>query len=163
VPDLVFKLGRECAAGDRLAELTELSHFIDEVAGVLPNQRMPYVGDAAFAHKGGIHVSAVSKDPSTYEHVDPARVGNRRRILVSVWTSCHEVVTVPGTGQVPIGQVRFGARRGMGNRMVAKAHEVPLPPPEQPERRRRRDPAFERPSIAVDGASVWVADVRRSA
>src|SRR5207247_2752199 len=73
------------------------------------------------------------------------------------------VVTVPGTGQVPIGQVRFGARRGMGNRMVAKAHEVPLPPPEQPERRRRRDPAFERPSIAVDGASVWVADVRRSA
>jgi 2-isopropylmalate synthase len=83
IPDLVLKLGRECRAGASLDRLTELSRFVDDVAGVAPNPRLPFVGDAAFAHKGGIHVHAVAADPRTYEHVEPSVVGNERRILVS--------------------------------------------------------------------------------
>ncbi len=49
----------------------------------MPNKHQPYVGDSAFAHKGGVHIHAVLKNPATYEHVDPARVGNRQRMLVS--------------------------------------------------------------------------------
>ena len=49
----------------------------------MPNKHQPFVGDAAFAHKGGIHIHAVLKNPATYEHIDPAKVGNRQRMLVS--------------------------------------------------------------------------------
>jgi 2-isopropylmalate synthase len=83
VPDLVLKLGRTCKAAERLGELTELSRYVDDLAGVAPNPRLPFVGEAAFAHKGGIHVHAVAADPATYEHVDPGVVGNHRRVLVS--------------------------------------------------------------------------------
>jgi 2-isopropylmalate synthase len=81
VPNLALKLDRE--VGVDVGRLTELSRFVDEVAHVPQNKRLPYVGEDAFAHKGGIHVHAVAADPATYEHVEPASVGNRRRILVS--------------------------------------------------------------------------------
>jgi 2-isopropylmalate synthase len=68
---------------DRLRTLTHASHILDEVLNRAPNRHAPYVGESAFAHKGGIHVSAVQKDPRTYEHVPPEAVGNRRRLLVS--------------------------------------------------------------------------------
>jgi len=66
-----------------LARLTSTSHRLDELLNRAPDRHAPYVGEAAFAHKGGIHVSAVEKDPATYEHVAPEIVGNRRRTLVS--------------------------------------------------------------------------------
>ena len=62
---------------------TDLSRCIGEIANMVPNPGMPYVGSRAFAHKGGLHASALSKDPRTYEHIDPRSVGNSRRILVS--------------------------------------------------------------------------------
>ena len=68
---------------DKLRTLTHASRVLDEVLNRAPNRHAPYVGESAFAHKGGIHVSAVQKDPRTYEHVPPEAVGNRRRILVS--------------------------------------------------------------------------------
>jgi len=68
---------------DKLRTLTHASRVLDEVLNRAPNRHAPYVGEAAFAHKGGIHVSAVQKDPRTYEHVPPESVGNRRRMLVS--------------------------------------------------------------------------------
>jgi 2-isopropylmalate synthase len=92
LPDLVLKLGYACAAAEQLAGLGDLSHYVDDVANVTPNPRLPFVGYAAFAHKGGIHVHAVSADPSTYEHVDPALVGNKRRILVSELSGRSNVV-----------------------------------------------------------------------
>jgi 2-isopropylmalate synthase len=92
IPDLVLKLGYACAAAEHLATLGELSHFVDDAANVTSNPRLPFVGFAAFAHKGGIHVHAVSSDPSTYEHVDPASVGNKRRILVSELSGRSNVV-----------------------------------------------------------------------
>lgn len=81
IPNLVLKLGHE--QPQDLSRLRELSHYVDERANLQPNLRAPYVSDTAFAHKGGIHVSAVNKNPKTYEHVEPASVGNKRRILLS--------------------------------------------------------------------------------
>ena len=84
VPNLVLKMGYATgidAAG--LARLTHLSRFLDERLNRAPNRHAAYVGESAFAHKGGLHVSAVEKDPRSYEHVDPAIVGNRRHIIVS--------------------------------------------------------------------------------
>jgi 2-isopropylmalate synthase len=68
---------------ERLRTLTHASRILDELLNRAPNRHAPYVGESAFAHKGGIHVSAVQKDPRTYEHVPPDSVGNRRRLLVS--------------------------------------------------------------------------------
>jgi 2-isopropylmalate synthase len=81
VPNLVLKTGFECRA--RVDGLTALSRFVDDVANVAPNPRAAYVGARAFAHKGGLHAHAISVDPRTYEHVDPAVVGNARRTIVS--------------------------------------------------------------------------------
>lgn len=81
VANLVLKLGFE--QSQDLTKLREVSHYIDERANMQPNVRAAYVSDTAFAHKGGIHVSAVNKNPKTYEHVDPALVGNKRRVLLS--------------------------------------------------------------------------------
>jgi 2-isopropylmalate synthase len=70
-------------ARDQLAKLTHISRLIDEILNRAPQRHAAYVGPSAFAHKGGLHVSAVAKDPRTYEHVAPETVGNRRHILVS--------------------------------------------------------------------------------
>ncbi len=83
IPNLFFKMGYACSPSDRLESLTELSRFVSETANLAHNERMPYVGDNTFAHKAGIHVSAIQKDNRTYEHIDPSRVGNRRKIAVS--------------------------------------------------------------------------------
>jgi 2-isopropylmalate synthase len=81
LPNLALKLG--FPQPQALRQLRELSRYIDERANLQPNPRAAFVGDAAFAHKGGVHVSAVNKDPQTYEHIPPETVGNRRRVLVS--------------------------------------------------------------------------------
>ncbi len=83
IPNLMLKMGAEVVPSENLKELYGLSLFITELANVLPSHNQPYVGMSAFAHKGGIHVSAVQRDSKTYEHIDPALVGNRQRVLVS--------------------------------------------------------------------------------
>lgn len=83
IPNLTFKCGIETISRENLAYLTEMSRFVSEVANVSPNLHQPYVGGAAFAHKGGVHVSALLKDSMTYEHIKPELVGNCRRVLVS--------------------------------------------------------------------------------
>jgi len=82
IPNLVHKTGFETSEMD-LTKLTALSKSIGEIANIAPRADMPYVGDSAFAHKGGVHISAVTKNNRTYEHIDPSLVGNSRRILVS--------------------------------------------------------------------------------
>jgi 2-isopropylmalate synthase len=82
IPNLQLKM-RRSALGDRLGNLKEVSGFVTEIANLMPNKHQPYVGDSAFAHKGGVHIHAVLKNPATYEHIDPTRVGNRQRMLVS--------------------------------------------------------------------------------
>ncbi len=84
IPALVLKMGFETGISeDGLRNLVRVSRTLDEVLDRQPNRNQPYVGASAFAHKGGLHVSAVAKDPACYEHIDPAKVGNARQIVVS--------------------------------------------------------------------------------
>jgi 2-isopropylmalate synthase len=83
IANLKLKLGINCLDDDRLKELTHVSHFVSEISNMKQKNDQPYVGQSAFAHKGGVHINAVMKNPHTYEHIDPSFVGNRRRILVS--------------------------------------------------------------------------------
>ncbi len=83
IPNLQLKMDFECVDPDRLDDLVNLARFTNEVANLDPDDGAPYVGRSAFTHKGGVHVSAVMEAPSTYEHVPPESVGNRRRALVS--------------------------------------------------------------------------------
>ncbi len=81
--NLQLKMNYSCISPDNMRQLTELSRYVSEVANMPPQYDRPYVGKSAFAHKGGVHVSAVIKEPAAYEHIDPEDVGNRRRVLVS--------------------------------------------------------------------------------
>ena len=84
IPTLVLKLGYETSIAEQnLPKLIQLSRMLDERLNRAPNVQAPYVGEAAFAHKGGLHASAAQKDPRTYEHVPPEKVGNSRQYLVS--------------------------------------------------------------------------------
>src|SRR5258706_9334764 len=83
IPNLQFKLKKSCVPPASLATLTELSQFVDEMANLRPNARLPWVGAAAFSHKGGTHVNAVQKVLHSYEHIDPGSVGNTRHVLIS--------------------------------------------------------------------------------
>jgi len=83
IANLKLKLGIDCISEKNLKELVHVSHFISEISNMRIRPDQPYVGDSAFAHKGGMHINAVMKNPETYEHVDPGLVGNHRRVLVS--------------------------------------------------------------------------------
>jgi 2-isopropylmalate synthase len=83
VPALEVKMGLTCVGDERLRLLTEVSHFVAETANITPNPHQPYVGASAFAHKGGVHASAAARLPEAYEHIDPVRVGNLARVVVS--------------------------------------------------------------------------------
>ena len=80
---LKLKLHRDCISDVRLKELTEVSRFVSEISNMKQVDNQPFVGKAAFAHKAGMHINAVYKNPKSYEHVDPTSVGNTRRVLVS--------------------------------------------------------------------------------
>ncbi|MHB8783790.1 MAG: citramalate synthase [Desulfobacteria bacterium] len=83
LPALMLKMGREVLPKGQVRKLTDLSRYVAEVANVGQWLHQPYVGNAAFAHKGGMHVSAIRRHTKTYEHVDPETVGNQRRVLIS--------------------------------------------------------------------------------
>jgi 2-isopropylmalate synthase len=83
IPDLQIKMGVTCVSEVNLAQLSELSRFVAEVSNLPHDKHLPYVGESAFAHKGGIHVAAVLKTEASYQHIDPTLVGNQRRTVVS--------------------------------------------------------------------------------
>ena len=83
IANLKIKLKSDCIADEQLKQLTHLSHFVSQISNMRLKNEQPYVGDSAFAHKGGMHINAIMKNPLTYEHLDPRLVGNKRRILVS--------------------------------------------------------------------------------
>jgi 2-isopropylmalate synthase len=83
IPCVALKMKKTCVPAKSLAKLKELSAFVDEVANLRHNPRLPWVGSSAFAHKGGAHVNAVQKLALSYEHIDPSLVGNERNILIS--------------------------------------------------------------------------------
>ena len=83
IPNLALKMGHDLNCAGNLAKLRDISLFVDDMANQRPDIRAPYVGASAFAHKGGVHADAASKVARSYEHIDPALVGNRSRVLVS--------------------------------------------------------------------------------
>ncbi|MBA4357842.1 MAG: citramalate synthase, partial [Desulfovibrio sp.] len=83
IPSLELKLGVSCIGPENLKKLTGVAHYVAETVNLRPFPRQPYVGGSAFAHKAGVHVSAVVKNPETYEHIRPEQVGNTNRILLS--------------------------------------------------------------------------------
>jgi 2-isopropylmalate synthase len=99
VPDLQIKMGKTCVPEENLTRLTELAHFVAEVANLPHDTHAPYVGTSAFAHKGGIHVAAMRKNADSYQHVNPERVGNQRRTVIS---------ELSGRGNVLDKAVEFG-------------------------------------------------------
>ncbi|MGF1677287.1 MAG: citramalate synthase [Rivularia sp. (in: cyanobacteria)] len=83
IPNLQLKMGYNCIASDQLSKIAQTSRFVSEVVNLAPDEHAAFVGHSAFAHKGGIHVSAVQRNPLTYEHIEPEKVGNCRRIVIS--------------------------------------------------------------------------------
>jgi 2-isopropylmalate synthase len=83
IPNLKLKMGISCVTDDELARLAEVAHYVSEVANLAPDASQPYTGFSAFSHKGGLHVSALSKWSESYQHIVPSRVGNRPRVVVS--------------------------------------------------------------------------------
>lgn len=83
IPNLAIKMGYSVLAPEKIKSLTEVSRFVFEIGNLTPVPNMPYVGESAFAHKGGLHVDALRKSKRTYEHISPSLVGNERRFLIS--------------------------------------------------------------------------------
>ena len=83
IANLKFKLGINCVSDLELRELTEIARFVAEISNLKMNDNEPFVGRSAFAHKAGVHVNAILKNPRTYEHADPHAIGNHRRLLIS--------------------------------------------------------------------------------
>lgn len=122
IPNLVLKLGAACGPQMNLAELSELSHFVAEVANVTPDDHMAYVGRSAFAHKGGVHVAAMRRNRDSYQHIDPERVGNHMRVVVSelsgrgnVLSKAEElgVEVEAGTEVSTLGRIKAAEARGI--------------------------------------------------
>ncbi len=111
IPNLVLKMGRSCVSMDRLRNLRQVSRFVNELANLQHNKHQPFVGDSAFAHKGGVHVSAVRRNPLTYEHIDPSLVGNVQRVLVSDLSGRSNVLSKAQELGIPLEEGSELARR----------------------------------------------------
>ncbi|MEH2356786.1 citramalate synthase [Nostoc sp.] len=111
IPNLQLKAGYSCITEDQLTQLTEASRFVSEVVNLAPDEHAPFVGRSAFAHKGGIHVSAVERNPLTYEHIQPEQVGNRRRIVISEQSGLSNVLAKARSFGIELDQQKAEARK----------------------------------------------------
>ncbi|MFN6516961.1 MAG: citramalate synthase [Nostoc sp. CreGUA01] len=111
IPNLQLKLGYSCITEDQLTQLTEASRFVSEVVNLAPDEHAPFVGRSAFAHKGGIHVSAVERNPLTYEHMQPEQVGNRRRIVISEQSGLSNVLAKARSFGIELDQLKAEAKQ----------------------------------------------------
>ncbi|MBE8988755.1 citramalate synthase [Nostoc sp. LEGE 12450] len=110
IPNLQLKLGYSCITEDQLTQLTEASRFVSEVVNLAPDEHAPFVGLSAFAHKGGIHVSAVERNPLTYEHIQPEQVGNHRRIVISEQSGLSNVLAKARSFGIDLDQLKAEAK-----------------------------------------------------
>ena len=111
IPILEVKMGRGGVSAENLKKLKNLSRYVSETANLVPLNSRPFVGKSAFAHKGGIHVSAIMKTPLAYEHMDPATVGNKRRVLVSDLSGKSNVEYKAKELGVELGKNGFDSRK----------------------------------------------------
>ncbi|MCX7627324.1 MAG: citramalate synthase [Methylophilaceae bacterium] len=111
IPNLQLKLDFPCIPSTNMAQLTSVARFVAEVANVPFNEKAPYVGGDAFSHKGGMHIDAVTKNPISYEHVDPGSVGNTRHILVSEVAGRSALLSKIRAGDASLGKDAPDTRR----------------------------------------------------
>jgi len=104
IPTIAFKVGKSCVPAASLRQLRELSQYVDEMANLRHSPRQPWVGSAAFSHKGGTHVNAVQKVARSYEHIDPACVGNQRTVLISDLAGRSNIVMKAQELGIPLSQ-----------------------------------------------------------
>lgn len=114
IPNLQVKLGYSCLSPEQLAALTKTARFVWELANMHPNPAQPFVGKSAFAHKGGIHVSALRRHPQTYEHIEPEVVGNSRRILVSELSGASNIICKAEEYELDLGAEPFSPHKLVG-------------------------------------------------
>lgn len=115
IANLRLKMDMECISDEQLMRLSELSAFVDEIANLPPNDRRPFVGKTAFAHKAGTHADAVRKNPRTCEHIDPTSIGNDRRVLVSELSGGSTIVLKASELGVDLGKKDPATRRIVEN------------------------------------------------
>ncbi|MDI6814976.1 MAG: citramalate synthase [Dehalococcoidales bacterium] len=92
IPALKLKMGIDCVTDEQLARLTEVSRYVSEVANLIPDAFLPYVGSSAFSHKAGLHVSGLTKWAESYQHIDPTKVGNLPKVLVSELSGKRNII-----------------------------------------------------------------------
>ncbi len=92
IPSLKIKMGIDCVTDDQLAKLTGVSHYVSEAANLIPDAFLPYVGVSSFTHKAGLHVAGMTKWVDSYQHIDPARVGNEQRVVVSELSGKRNII-----------------------------------------------------------------------
>ncbi|MFQ5543123.1 MAG: citramalate synthase [Nitrospiria bacterium] len=102
LPNLKLKMKVDCISDEQLRHLRDVSRYVSEIANLPHNKHQAYVGESAFAHKGGIHVHAVRKNSETYEHVLPSQVGNRQRILISDSAGKSSLLEKAKTYNIPL-------------------------------------------------------------
>ena len=100
IPNLAFKMGYESLSPEKIKSLTEVSRYVFEIGNLAPVMNMPYVGESAFAHKGGLHVDALRKSKRSYEHISPEFVGNERRFLISELSGKSTVLAKPEKAKI---------------------------------------------------------------
>lgn len=111
IPNLQLKLGYKCLESEQLTQLTSASRFISEVVNLAPDEHAAFVGRSAFAHKGGMHVSAVERNPLTYEHIQPEQIGNSRRIVISDQAGISNVLAKARTFGIELDKQNPAARQ----------------------------------------------------
>ena len=124
IPNLVFKMGLEVLTPEKLKTLTKVSRFISEIANLAPVTDMPYVGDSAFAHKGGLHVNAIRKNTQTYEHLDPELVGNKRRILISELSGKAAILAKLDNMLAKFGNIKFGKDERLAQKILDHVQQL---------------------------------------
>lgn len=154
LPGLELKLGRRCLRPGALASLGHVARFVAETANLAFDEHAPYFGKSAFAHKGGVHVAAIRRAPRSYEHVDPALVGNRTRVVVSELSGRGNVlakaeqfdVAIPqGAETAVLARVKELEARGFAFESAEASVALMI---------RREEPGYERPFELVDYHAV---------
>ncbi len=115
IANLELKMGYSCLPEGKVAQLSDLSHFVAEVANITPDEHLPFVGKSAFAHKGGVHVAAMRRSDRSYQHIDPALIGNKMRVVVS---------DLSGRGNILSTAEEHGLETGNNENVVEVLNEV---------------------------------------
>lgn len=157
IPILKIKLGMPVVSTEALTQLTALSRQVSDIANLIPDEHAPFVGQAAFAHKGGIHVAAIERNPRSYEHIDPKSVGNHRHFLISelsgrgnVRLRAQELGLQPnGNEHDVLEQIKQLESKGFQFEDAEGSFELML---------RRAEPGYRRPFELID--MMEVTDVR---